>query len=103
MRDVLVTNKRMFAGSIILAAVIFSGFKMHPKPKPPLPVPEPIVVEWEVDSKFGDKVTKLPNGLTLTIYGEGNESDGTWSWSVSGTAPNEHDARNTLFKMGGVK
>lgn len=82
---------------------VFIGFKMQPKLPPPQPAPEPIVIQWEVDPKFGDKTTKLPNGLTLAVYkDEENKKEG-WAWSVSGVVPSESEAFEKVFKMGGVK
>ena len=71
--------------------------------KPPPPTPEPVVVEWEVEEKFGDKRTKLPNGLTLSVFQDGEEGNMTWHWSVTGEANNEREAAERAFKMGGVK
>jgi hypothetical protein len=71
--------------------------------KPPPPVPEPVVVEWEIDEKYNDKRTKLPNGLTLSVFQDGEEGNMTWRWSVTGDAASEKEASERAFKMGGVK
>jgi hypothetical protein len=71
--------------------------------KPPPPTPEPVVVEWEVEPKFGDKRAKLANGLTISVFQDGEEGNVSWRWSVSGDANSEQEASERAFKMGGVK
>ena len=97
-------TKRILAWTMVASAVTAVSFgvvKMSKRP-PPTPPPEPIVIEWEINPKFGEKITKLPNGLTLAVYHD-DEEESSWSWSVSGSAPNEKEAAQKVFKLGGVK
>jgi len=102
--NVMSYGKRVLAwGSIacVVVAMSFAVVKISKRP-PPAPPPEPIVIEWEVNSKYGEKVTKLPNGLTLAVYHDDSE-ESSWSWSVSGSANDEKEAAQKVFKLGGVK
>lgn len=102
-RDFFVNNRKAILFPIVGMTLFISGYKLHPKPAPVPPPPQPIVVEWEVDGKYGDKFTKLPNGLTLTLFVDQTGNNEGWSWSVSGQATSENEAREKLFHMGGVK
>jgi len=98
-------SKRILTWTMVVSAVTAVSFgvvKMSKRP-PPIPPPEPIVIEWEVNPKYGEKVTKLPNGLTLAVFHDGSDEDSTWSWSVSGSATDEREAAQKVFKLGGVK
>ena len=86
----------------VVGAISFGVVKMSKQP-PPIPPPEPIVIEWEVNSKYNEKTTKLPNGLTLAVYHDNSEENPTWSWSVSGSANDEKEAAQKVFRLGGVK
>lgn len=97
-------TKRFLAwGAIACAvgAISYGAVKLSKRPPAP-PPPEPIVIEWEVNPKYGEKVTKLPNGLTLAVYHDDGEQS-SWSWSISGSASDEKEAAQKVFKLGGVK
>lgn len=98
-------GKRVLAwGSVacVIGVMSFAVVKISKRPPPAQP-PEPIVIEWEVNPKYGEKVTKLPNGLTLAVYHDDSEEKPAWSWSVSGSANDEKEAALKAFKIGGVK
>lgn len=75
--------------------------------KQPEPPPAPQLIEWEVDSEYGDKRTTLPNGLRLFVYKvedtTGTSTSTTWGWSVGSEGMSEREAVERALHMGGVK
>jgi len=75
--------------------------------KQPEPPPAPQLIEWEVDSEYGDKRTTLPNGLRLFVYkveeSTGTSTSTTWGWTVGSEGMSEREAVERALHMGGVK
>jgi hypothetical protein len=75
--------------------------------KQPEPPPAPQMIEWEVDSEYGDKRTTLPNGLRLFVYKvedtTGTSTSTTWGWTVGSEGMSEREAVDRALHMGGVK
>lgn len=75
--------------------------------KQPEPPPAPQLIEWEVDSEYGDKRTTLPNGLRLFVYkveeSTGTSTSTTWGWTVGSEGMSEREAVDRALHMGGVK
>ena len=70
--------------------------------QPPAPQPTVQLIEWEVD-EYGDKTAKLPNGLSLYVSSAEDGTSTTWSWSVSGEAATEQEAKRAVLHLGGVR
>jgi hypothetical protein len=98
----IIENKKTIALWIVTMSICWIAACKYTH-KPPPPTPEPILVEWEVEKDFAEKRAKLPNGLTIMVFQEGEEASKTWSWSVTGAAIDEQDAVQKVLKMGGVK
>jgi len=75
--------------------------------KQPEPPTAPQLIEWEVDSEYGDKRTTLPNGLRLFVYKvedtTGTSTSTTWGWTVGSEGMSEREAVDRALHMGGVK
>lgn len=69
-----------------------------------------VIIEWEVDKKYGEKRTTLPNGLKLFVYrveatgpDVSTSTETTWGWTVGTEGLSEREAMDRALQMGGVK
>ena len=65
--------------------------------------PQPVVVEWEVDTEYGDKRTTLSNGRKLTVYHDYESTSTDWHWTIGGVTSSEREAMDAALHMGGLK
>jgi len=104
-RNVLtgINGNRKIIGFWVISMCLswFAASKMLAQPIPPQP--EPIVIQWEIDKEYGDKHTTLANGLSLSVFQDGEGANVTWGWSVSGDAVDETAAIKKAMQMGGVR
>jgi len=91
----------LLVGTLIATSLWAISLATH-KPTPPPPAPQ--LIEWEVDD-YGEKIAKLPNGLSLYVSSTKDEdgTDTTWTWSVSGVAATEQEAKRAVLHLGGVR
>jgi len=100
-------QKLTLVGKVLLALLVgtliaTSIWAIRLTSSKPTPPPAPQMIEWLVD-EYGDKEAKLPNGLTLYVSSADEGTSTTWSWSVSGEAATEQEAKRAVLHLGGVR